>query len=58
MLLGLQSAIVVAQFNLVEGLGLVEFQTVQSAHLVRVSVFLGGPGRAVPVLAAGGVTAN
>lgn len=41
-----------------EGLGLVEAEAVEGAHLVRVGVLLGGPAGSVPVLPVGRVAAG
>lgn len=49
----LETAVVVAQLRLLEGLGLVELHPVKGAHLVSVRVLLSAPGRAVPVLSVG-----
>ena len=51
----MQSAFIVPQAWLVEGLILVVLQSVQSADLVSVRVLFGLPGSAVPVLAVAGV---
>lgn len=56
MLAEAQSAVVVDQLWFVEGLILVETETVQSADLVSVLVLFGGPRSAVPVLTIGAVT--
>lgn len=54
-MLCLQAAVIVAQFNFVERLGLVHLEAVQGAHLVGMRIGFRGPGSAVPKLTAGGV---
>lgn len=51
----LESAITVAHFSLVEGLGLVELHAVKRTHLVSVRVYLSAPGSPVPELTVGRV---
>lgn len=51
----LESAVTVAQFSLLEGLGLVHLHAVERTHLVSVRVSLSAPGSSVPQLAVGRV---
>lgn len=48
-----ETAVIVSQFVLLEGLGLVKLHTVESADLVCVRVLLRAPKGSVPVLSVG-----
>ena len=48
-----ETAVIVSQFVLLEGLGLVKLHTVESADLVSVRVLFRAPEGAVPQLAVG-----